>query len=310
MRWRRFSIAKSCTAKNSCGKSVRGALRAGPRGGLLKVSCQDSRSVRVDRAAVAYLCPRNREIDTGRRSRPASCLPAGEETSRYLRGIWGTIGQLIASTLLGLGGGPAASAWVRCAPRRGLQAVRRGAAPWSWLGQVTGSAAPRVSEWRAFRLPDGSKTDSREGRSRGGNPGRSTLEDVRDFNRLSTAAPRAWSPRIDSDRLTLRQPRPTADRRRNPAWDDAPGRRRAGPDLYFEGDHAALRRMLRSLAAEGYRLVHGPLGVSPRVIDRQLGSFLRRLDRCDELAAERGLEPVRRWAGRLRSLVLNLHFDG
>lgn len=63
--------------------------------------------------------------------------------------------------------------------------------------------------------------------------------------------------------------------------------------------------MLQSLAWDGQRLVHRDPGPAPGAVTCQVGSFLRRLDRFDELAAERGLEPVCRWARRLRALVLD-----
>jgi hypothetical protein len=121
---------------------------------------------------------------------------------------------------------------------------------------------------------------------------------------MNAAASRTRSSRTDPDRLTLRQPRRVAERGRNPAWSDSPHRRRPGPDAYFDPDYAAFRRRLQSLASDGHRLVKRASGKSPGGIGRQVRRFVQRIDRFDQLAAARGLEPVRRWAHRLRSVIL------
>lgn len=131
------------------------------------------------------------------------------------------------------------------------------------------------------------------------------MEDARDFTLFPAAASRTRSPRIDPDRLSLRQSRRAPEPRRNPIWDDPVEPRRLGPERFLDRDYVAIRRMLQSLATDGQRLVHGKPGASPVVAPCQVGSFLRQLDRFDELAAARGLEPVRRWARRLRTLVLD-----
>jgi len=133
-----------------------------------------------------------------------------------------------------------------------------------------------------------------------------TLDDVRDPIPMTAAASRTRSPRGDPDRLTLRQPRWATDPGRNPAWDEPPDRRCGGPETFFDPDYAAFRRMLLSLASDGQKLVRRIPHDSPGATDRRLRSFLRRIDRFDEVVEARGLEPVQRWAHRLRSLVVEL----
>jgi hypothetical protein len=135
------------------------------------------------------------------------------------------------------------------------------------------------------------------------------LEDARDPTPVTAAASRTRSPRIDPNRLTLRQSTRGADRGRNPVWNDPPGPHRAGRESFFDPDYAAFRRNLQSLASDGHRLVKRVSGNAPGATGRQVRRFLRRIDRFDELAAARGLEPVRRWAHRLRSIVLEFGKD-
>jgi hypothetical protein len=77
----------------------------------------------------------------------------------------------------------------------------------------------------------------------------------------------------------------------------------------FDPDYAAFRRRLQSLASDGHRLVKRVSSNPGGAAGRHVRSFLRRIDRFDELAATRGLEPVRRWVHRLRSIVLELGGD-
>jgi hypothetical protein len=93
---------------------------------------------------------------------------------------------------------------------------------------------------------------------------------------------------------------------RNPVWNDATGRSRANPATFSDPDYIAFRRRLQSLASQGHRLVKRISRNSPGAAGRQVRRFLRRIDRFDELAAARGLEPVRRWAHRLRRIILEL----
>jgi hypothetical protein len=152
------------------------------------------------------------------------------------------------------------------------------------------------------RRPD----NSRGGQSRGVLPRRTALEDIRDNTLISTTVSRSWSPRVDTKRLTLCQPRTSAERRRNPAWGETSSRPRAVPESPFDPDYAAFRAMLQSLATDGQRLVGRIPGSSSPTLSRQVRSYLRRIDRFDELAAARGVETVRRWAHRLKSLVLQV----
>jgi hypothetical protein len=107
----------------------------------------------------------------------------------------------------------------------------------------------------------------------------------------------------------VRQSRRSAEIGRNPIWNDPPEQRRTGPETFFDPDYAAFRRRLQSLASDGHRLVKRVSRNAPGAAGRQVRSFLRRIDRFDELAATRGLEPVRRWAHRLRSIVLEFTQD-
>jgi hypothetical protein len=81
------------------------------------------------------------------------------------------------------------------------------------------------------------------------------------------------------------------------------------PEAPFDPDYAAFRTMLESLATEGHRLVtHLSRDSSPAAFRRVRG-LLRRIDRFDELARARGIETVRRWADRLKDLVLEVVQD-
>jgi hypothetical protein len=67
--------------------------------------------------------------------------------------------------------------------------------------------------------------------------------------------------------------------------------------------------MLESLAADGHRLINRFSRSSSPTAVRQVRSLIRRIDRFDELAAARGVETVRRWANRLKGLVLEVVRD-
>jgi hypothetical protein len=92
-------------------------------------------------------------------------------------------------------------------------------------------------------------------------------------------------------------------------WNDPRGQRGAARETFFDPDYAAFRRMLQSLARDGHRLVKRVSRDAPGSAARQVRRFLQRIDRFDALAATRGLEPVRRWTHRLRSIVLELAED-
>jgi hypothetical protein len=142
-----------CSTKNSCSGCF-ARTRESDRDRLSSPSNQGHQDSSKDRRASRRL---------GRRER--LCRLIRPRTRR------GTEGQSLSHSM---GGRTARRPWQRrgswYAPRQGLQAVCRGAAPWSWLRRVDGSAGPRVSKWLTFRLPD-RRSDSRGGRSRGGNPG-------------------------------------------------------------------------------------------------------------------------------------------
>jgi hypothetical protein len=135
------------------------------------------------------------------------------------------------------------------------------------------------------------------------------LEDANDPTQVLAVASRTRSPRVNPDRLTLRQPREVTERGWNPGWDDPENPCRGGPGTFFDPEYAAFRRMLQSLASDGHRLINRIPCQSPGVPGPRVRRFLRRIDQFDELAEARGLEPVRRWAHRLRSIVLEAGED-
>jgi hypothetical protein len=135
------------------------------------------------------------------------------------------------------------------------------------------------------------------------------LEDLRDATQKLAAVSRTWPPRVDPERMTLRQSRRVAEPGRNAVWNDPRGQRREGPETFLDPDYAAFRRMLLSLASDGHRLFNRIRCGSPAANGRRVRSFLRRMDQFDELVEARGLEPIRRWARRLRSIVLEAGED-
>jgi hypothetical protein len=101
----------------------------------------------------------------------------------------------------------------------------------------------------------------------------------------------------------------TAERRRNPVWGETSTRPRTVPESFFDPDYVAFRSTLQSLATDGRRLVSRISRDPPSTTSRMIRAFIRRIDRFDEQAAARGLEPVQRWARRLKGLVLQAAED-
>jgi hypothetical protein len=181
----------------------------------------------------------------------------------------------------------------------------RGAAPWSRLQPV--GRLGRPESLQVTDLPDVIKRRRVTVGARSipwGQPRRTTLEDVTDRIPVFGTVSRTWSSRVNPDRPTVRPSRGMADLERNPLWDGPSKRRRTVPGSFFDPDYATFRTMLQSLAADGHRFLGQHAGGSSQANSRQARGLIGRIDQFEELAASRGIETVRRWAHRLRTLVL------
>jgi hypothetical protein len=107
--------------------------------------------------------------------------------------------------------------------------------------------------------------------------------------------------------MSQRQPSGTAALERNPDWIAAPGpRSRPGESTaIFDVEYAIFRARLLSLARDGHRLIGRIAKDRPNVNSRAVRGFLKRIDRMDQQAAHRGLEPLRKWVRSLKSRVLD-----
>jgi hypothetical protein len=167
---------------------------------------------------------------------------------------------------------------------------------------VDGSADPGVSKCPASPLPTVASDDSGGGPSGGRRPRGTTLVDTYHDTQVSADASMIRSPRIDANRLTLRQSCAASPPAPDPARAAIPTGLGGDPGAIFDPEYAAFRATLLALAREGHRLLGRIAEGHPEADSRAVRDFLRRLDLFEERAARSGWATPRRWLRNLRGL--------